>query len=360
MNVLSREVSKDRVRYQEQRTIRGLPEGYHSRPARLDDVKDALRMLNANARHLVGVEKFQEPELEIEWKEPGFNLDSDTRLVIAPDGLVVAYYEVWDPQGPHTHIHCWGRVHPGHTGLGIGAHLLEWAEQRARLAIPKAPQEARVALEGYVISIDEAAQELFRLAGFALIRQSLRMVIELNGKPDAPQWPEGIRVRGFIPGQDDFPLFKAVHEAFRDHWGYLERSEEEEYARWLHRIENDEDFDPSLWFLAVDGDEIAGMSLCRPRFENDPEMGWVSTLGVRRPWRRRGLGFALLRHSFQELHRRGKRRVGLGVDAQSLTGATRLYLKAGMHPDPTRQHNLYEKELRPGIELSTQSVEMVA
>lgn len=86
-------------------------------------------------------------------------------------------------------------------------------------------------------------------------------------------------------------------------------------------------------------------------------MGWVSTLGVRRPWRRRGLGLALLQHSFNELHRRGLRKIGLGVDAQSLTGATLLYEKAGMHPDLSRQIDLYEKELRPGIELGTQTTE---
>ena len=42
------------------------------------------------------------------------------------------------------------------------------------------------------------------------------------------------------------------------------------------------------------------------------------------------------------------------MDGQSLTGATRLYKKAGMHP--ARQETLYEKELRPGVELATQSL----
>ncbi len=86
-------------------------------------------------------------------------------------------------------------------------------------------------------------------------------------------------------------------------------------------------------------------------------MGWVGSLSVRRPWRRRGLGLALLLHSFHALQERGKARVGLGVDAQNLTGATRLYEKAGMHSDPRRQWSVYEKELRPGIELSVQTME---
>jgi mycothiol synthase len=87
----------------------------------------------------------------------------------------------------------------------------------------------------------------------------------------------------------------------------------------------------------------------------DPEMGWLFGLGVRRPWRRRGLALALLHHCFGELYRRGRRKVSLGVDAQNLTGATRLYERAGMHIQ--RQHHQYEQELRPGRDLSTQSLE---
>ncbi|MGH2515177.1 MAG: GNAT family N-acetyltransferase, partial [Ktedonobacterales bacterium] len=102
---------------------------------------------------------------------------------------------------------------------------------------------------------------------------------------------------------------------------------------------------------AMDGDQIAGFSLCRP----EEGMGWVDDLGIRRPWRRRGLALALLLASFGEFYRRGERVVGLSVDAQSLTGATRLYEKAGMRP--SREWKVFEKELRPGIELSTQSLE---
>jgi ribosomal protein S18 acetylase RimI-like enzyme len=103
----------------------------------------------------------------------------------------------------------------------------------------------------------------------------------------------------------------------------------------------------------MDGPEIAGVSLCYPRIDEDPEMGWVGTLGVRRPWRRRGLALALLQHSFNILAKRGVRKAGLGVDAHSLTGATRLYEKAGMRSDPRWQFSQYEKELRPGKDLST-------
>jgi mycothiol synthase len=334
-----------------------LPEGYQIRPPTLHDVKTAVELFNACSKQLLGKEWFTVAQLDREWRTPGYNLETDARLVIAPDGRVVAFYEVWDPGDPHTVIFIWGRVHPEHVGRGIASFLEDWAERRAGHSVAKAPPQARVALRAYMLSIDEAAQQFIRDAGFELIRHSWRMVVDLNGSPPAPGWPEGITLRSMVAGQDERAIFRAVDDAFKDHWGHVEYPVEEEFARWKHSLENDEDFDPSLVFLAMDGDEIAGVSLCLPKIIDDPEMGWVRTLCVRRPWRRRGLGLALLHHSFREFHKRGKSRVGLGVDAQNLTGATGLYLKAGMHPDPERQFSLYEKELRPGLDMSIQTVQ---
>ncbi len=109
-------------------------------------------------------------------------------------------------------------------------------------------------------------------------------------------------------------------------------------------------------FIAMDGPsgEIAGLNLCRPVSYYDAERGWVGEIGVRRPWRKQGLGLALLRHAFNEFYRRGKRKVGLGVDAQNLTGALRLYESAGMHVD--QAYDTYEKEIRPGREISVKSL----
>ena len=104
-------------------------------------------------------------------------------------------------------------------------------------------------------------------------------------------------------------------------------------------------FDPSLWFLAEEAEEPAGAILCR----QDLGVGWVDSLGVRPAWRRRGLGLALLRHAFGEFHRRGWPGAALGVDAANETGATRLYEGAGMRV--ARQYAIYQKELRPGMDL---------
>ena len=58
--------------------------------------------------------------------------------------------------------------------------------------------------------------------------------------------------------------------------------------------------------------------------------GYVALLGVRRAWRGLGLGKALLYRSFAEFWTRGVTRVTLGVDAESPTGATKLYERVGM------------------------------
>jgi len=148
---------------------------------------------------------------------------------------------------------------------------------------------------------------------------------------------------------------QAVDEAFEDHWGHVDRSgDQERIERFRHSIESDQEFDPSIWYLAMDQDKIAGVALCSPRLGSDRETGQVNVLGVRRQWRKRGLGLALLNHAFGEFCARGYQQVVLGVDTQNFSGATRLYKKAGM--EVARELVVYEKELRPGEELSKQSL----
>jgi ribosomal protein S18 acetylase RimI-like enzyme len=161
------------------------------------------------------------------------------------------------------------------------------------------------------------------------------MVAPLDDPPAAAVWPEGVELRPLDPDRDLERIYQADEEAFKDHWGSAPMS----FETWRGLLVPP-DWDPSLWFIAWDDDEIAGISLCRPSAEGDPDLGWVELLAVRRPWRRRGLALALLLHSFAELRARGRLKVGLGVDAENLTGAVRLYERAGMAP--TQQFDVYE------------------
>lgn len=158
-------------------------------------------------------------------------------------------------------------------------------------------------------------------------------------------------------------LVRAEQGIFRDHWGFVQLDFEQDLAAWEHWVDNDPHFDADLWFLAVEraspseegGDVIAGVCLCTAFMPEDPDMAYVESLGVQRAWRRQGLGLAMLHHAFGVFYRRGKRRVSLDVDAESLTGATRLYEKAGMHTQ--RKHVVYEFVVREGRELATSALE---
>lgn len=331
-----------------------LPVGFTTRPARMEDAEMVVKMYTTYAEDLGGVERHQVSDTLAEWSLPTTNLDQDTLLVFAPDGSLAGYSEFWDITEPYVRKNLWYRIHPDFKDLGIELYLIAWAEDKARLAVHRAPQGARVTLQGHSHAVDKRMQEVYASLGYVHIRTGLLMVIDLNQPPTAPQWPAGIRVQSMVKGKDERRIIRAVYDSFSDHWGFVPEPFEAYLERYLHFMNQNADLDPALWFMALDDNEVAGISLCYQESHNDPQMGWVATLGVCRPWRKRGLGLALLQHSFCELYHLGKRQVGLNVDADSLTGATRLYEKAGMRSDPAHAHLFYEKELRPGVELSLQ------
>ena len=82
-----------------------LPKGYTSRPACADDIEAAVEMFNADARHVIGVDKFILNEKANEWRTPGFDQRTDSRIVISPEGQVVGYCDIWDMK-PHISIDC--------------------------------------------------------------------------------------------------------------------------------------------------------------------------------------------------------------------------------------------------------------
>jgi ribosomal protein S18 acetylase RimI-like enzyme len=128
-------------------------------------------------------------------------------------------------------------------------------------------------------------------------------------------------------------------DAFADHWEHHRYTFED----WRDFNVERHSFDPSLWWLVDEGDELAAISLNAWHFSGDPQFGWVHVLGVRPQWRKRGVGTALLHHSFRDFAARGATRVGLGVDGENTTGAVRLYERVGMHV--VRRNDTYEKKL---------------
>jgi mycothiol synthase len=203
-------------------------------------------------------------------------------------------------------------------GGSVEEEALAWNLARCRELAPPSGVVRRV-----LAATDERGAEASERAGFAAVRHSFRMRIELDRLPPAPQLPAAVALRSHRPGEER-EVWAAHQESFRDTWGH---EEDERYDEWHEDRVATPSFDPELWVVADAGGEIAGISLCRIR--ND--CGWVGVLGVRRPWRRQGLGAALLRESFRRFWEHGETTVALGVDGESPTGAVRLYEREGMH-----------------------------
>ena len=92
-------------------------------------------------------------------------------------------------------------------------------------------------------------------------------------------------MRGFLPG-DERAVYETHIAAFSDHWG----EGTETYEDFAHHVYADPAFDPALWWVAQDGDRLAGYVGARLSGDDDPELGYVGLLGVLAPYRRRGIG----------------------------------------------------------------------
>lgn len=206
---------------------------------------------------------------------------------------------------------CGGAVRPSAWGRGLGTQLLELME--LRLA-----EDGAQRIHSWTVAGDAAADDLFRGRGYREVRRFWEMAIDFEAETPEPT----VDVEPFAE-EDAERFHAALEESFSDHWEH----EPESFDDWWERQRRRANFDPSLWFVIRDGDEIAGVV----RGEARPPAGWVGALGVRAAWRGRGYGRALLLHSFREFRRRGLTSAALGVDAANATGATQLYESVGMH-----------------------------
>ena len=332
-----------------------LPAGFKIRPATMDDIPACVEMFNIWAEKELGHEEVGLEEVRNEWESPIFDPKKNARIIFAPNGTLVGYTEYWTQGDTPVRPWLWVRVHPDYYNLGLGTFLTQWAEDRAAHVLEKLPQNLRVCYELGVDSQAKGAKELFENMGYTHFHSYYQMRIQMTEAPPAPRLPGGIELRPFVPTRDLEAVYRADVEAFKDHYGIVPETFEVGFPNFRHHFIETDNYDPALWFVAYDGDKIAGHSICRPYSHEDESMSWVSSLGVQRAWRKRGLGLALLQHSFGEFYKRDRKLVGLGVDATSLTGALRLYEKAGM--SIYSQFDKYEKEIRAGKEISVQSIE---
>jgi len=274
----------------------------------------------------------------------GFDPASDVVLAEV-DGTLVGYAWVdWvDTTDGMREFRLGGYVHPDWQGRGIGRRLLEWQEGYA-LAHPAAAASTRpLVLGSWSSELNARKARLLAAAGYTPARDFFEMLRPGINGVEVPPLPDGIEIRPVVNDRaSKKQLWDADVEAFEDHWGGFDSSDAA-FEAWLVRPHWDSD----LWVVAWDGDEIAG-GVMNTIYTDDNEAfgrrrGWLDSVFVRRAWRRRGLGAALVARSLVRLREAGMEEAMLGVDSDNPSGALALYERAGF--EVHRRSSAYRKPM---------------
>lgn len=294
---------------------------YSVRPATPRDLEAVYALIAAQNLNDFGDAIITMDSLHGRWQNIRF--EEQTCMAYA-DGELEGYAELRDGDSPFIYL-------ADKNNIDLGFQLLMVLEDFAK-------DNRVLELSTQISARNPTLLELFLLNGYHSSLSFLIMEMMMTEPPPAPEWVEGIQVRSFIPGQDEQATFRADEEAAEDK-GYHQPLD---FAGWSRRMGlGSERFDPGLWFLACDNDDIAGVAL--NYHDRRSDTGWVDHLGVRRAWRKKGIGKALLLHTFGAFYRRGVNHIKLSVDSKSLTSAPHLYESVGMKT--IHEYHIFRKEL---------------
>ncbi|MDQ6694286.1 MAG: GNAT family N-acetyltransferase [Chloroflexota bacterium] len=307
------------------------PNDYTYRHPIMEDLRAALHIQRTAGIADFGSSDLTEETLQANWETGRTALDTDAWLVSAQDGTPVAYAEASQSNDPVWSV-LW--VLPEHRGEGIEDTLLHLAERRTL------EHAASGVIRGRASHTNLTVCRAYEQAGYSRYLSFQIMENRLNQLPPEPAWPAEISVRTFVPGLDEHITYEVDEEASEDK-GYHSPLT---FDGWAERMGiHTPRFDPTLWFLAWRGPDLAGVAL--NYYDSESSTGWIDHLGVRRLWRKQGLGRSLLLHAFREFYQRRVPTVKLSVDSGSLTNAPRLYTRVGM--EVVQFYHIYRKELGP-------------
>ncbi len=244
------------------------------------------------------------------------------------DGRLVGFGAVRrEVRGGSPVYFLFGAVHPEVRRQGLGTAILARNEARLREIAAEHGTETGREFATWADTREGGAAELFAANGFRPIRFYAGMRRSVEGELPVAQLPDGLEIRP-VELAHHRAIFEADNEAFRDHWGHREQDDSD-----FERLFADPELDTSLWRVAWEGDEVAGsVQTFVYATENEQvgaRRGWLEHVSVRKPWRRRGLGRALIVSAMEALRERGMAEAMLGVDSDNPTGALQLYESLG-------------------------------
>lgn len=272
------------------------------------------------------------------------NCDPQTDMLFAEmNGQVIAYGRLWwADQADDTILYMpFGFLHPDWRGKGIGTAMWAAGENRARQIAAGHSKAVPKFFQAEPFETEKALVTLLESRGYQPARYETHMLRDLSEPfPEAPM-PPGLEVRLVRP-EDVRPIFDGSNEAFRDHWGARDESEEQYQASL-----EDPNFRPELWKVAWDGNQMAGVVHNfvdeKENTEYQRKRGYTEGICVRRPWRKLGLARSLLVQSMKMFKEMGMTETALSVDSQNLSGAFRLYEGVGYRK--VRQQTIYRKPM---------------
>lgn len=300
----------------------------------LDDVQAVVDLCNAGDIAATGKPQTDAAEILDGWNASYLDLNRDVWLAETPEGRVAGYVECFHEPGDDQ-IMLFYYLYADFVDTGLEATLLALGEEHARELASSLPAEQPLTLMTAFYANENRSRRLVEAEGYTAVRHFYRMEIAFDAPPPTTPEVPGVTLRPYVPEQDEFAVYEALEDAFEDHWLHRRVTLDE----WRTEKIRSERYDPALWLVAeVDG-VVAGGAIG----SYNTGVAWVRMLGVRREYRQRGIARAILLAVFNLFYARGDRRLGLGVDASSPTGATRLYESAGMRV--TDQRVVYTKLL---------------
>jgi len=284
-----------------------------------------------------------EDDLRQEFGDPGRDYARGSTAIY--DGRTMVGYGVLTCRGTADPVHNMrhsGGVHPAYRGRGLGGNLLAWAESAAVLLHDDRYAGRSLALSSGCQSGNAGAVALHQARGYQAVRWFHVMLRDLSAPLPPVAVPAGVQITGYAPEMTEHARL-IRNESFRDHWGSAEISAES----WAHSLAHGA-FRPGLSFLAYEGPEPLGLLFSHEydayRARTGRREVYIALVGTRAAGRKRGIATALLATALSAARAEGYDQASLGVDADSLTGAVRLYERVGFTVDTTSI--AYRKQLR--------------
>ena len=248
---------------------------------------------------------------------------------------LIAYARVtwWQEEEPNDRIYShFVNVTPEWRDQGIELAIIQWCEKRLSVIAGDHPQDSQRIFQTYSNEFKTSFNRLLEAQGYEPARFFIEMSRPLDEIPTADM-PAGIEVRPVL-NEDHRKIWEASDDAFRDHWGYSE-PKEEDYKSYT----GSKYFQPHLWQVAWDGDEVVAsvLNYIDPDYntKHNRKRGWTEDISTRKAWRKRGIAKALIVRSMHLHKEKGMTEVGLGVDTFNPSGALKLYEDLGYKKEKT-------------------------